>query len=292
MAPAPISLGRDRGRHPFRKATARWRVRPDFLLLGAQKAGTTSLFAALCAHPGVLPGMAKEIHHFDKNLGAGLLAYRRNFPLGVQVAATGAIRRQPIRVGEATPEYLFDPAVPEAVARDLPDARFLVVLRDPVVRAFAHWRMTRSRGREDLSLIGAVLAEPERLDRAAALMVDDRSTAMRRRNEWSYFARGLYAEQLRRWYAHVDPSRVLVLRFDEMIADVDRQMDRVRAHLGLAPFELGSFPAENLGASESLDPMVEAELRERFASPNEELATLVGIDFNEVPEHVAGGSAR
>ena len=94
---------------------------PDFLILGAQRGGTTSLFASLAAHPEVAPPKEREIHFFNLNYWRGSRWYRRKF------------RRRPGEVsGESSPYYLFHPHAPPRVAADLPSAKFVVLLRDPV----------------------------------------------------------------------------------------------------------------------------------------------------------------
>ena len=100
---------------------------PDFLVIGAQRAGSTSLFAQVCAHPGVAAPSHKEIHYFDLQSFRSLRWYRSHFPPAV--TARGRL------TGEASPYYLFHPAVPGRVAATLPDVRLVARVRDPVARA-------------------------------------------------------------------------------------------------------------------------------------------------------------
>src|SRR5688572_14326389 len=113
---------------------------PDFLIVGAMRSGTTSLHKYLQAHPDVFVASGKEVHFFDRRYGRGLDWYRSRFA-GVTTERV---------VGEATPAYMYDENAIARIAHDLPDARLIVVLRNPVDRAYSHYWRNRSRGRENL----------------------------------------------------------------------------------------------------------------------------------------------
>src|SRR5947209_8592328 len=136
----------------YGRATVAVRPLPNFLILGAQKAGTTALYAYLRWHPEITGPSFKEVSFFDRHYARGERWYRAHFPA----------RRRPF-VGEASPSYLFHPLVPERVARLLPDARLVAILRNPVDRAFSHYQHEVSLGREPLSFEEAVAHEEERM---------------------------------------------------------------------------------------------------------------------------------
>ena len=136
----------------FGRATSRWRPLPDFLVLGAQKAGTTALYAYLRWHPGITGPSWKEVSFFDRHWWRGPAWYRGQFPL----------RSGTRLVGEASPSYLFHPLAPERVRALVPDARLVALVRDPVARAYSHYQHEVALGREPLSFEDALAAEPER----------------------------------------------------------------------------------------------------------------------------------
>src|SRR5687768_16419575 len=105
--------------------TAPIRDLPDFVVIGAQKAGTTSLHYYLSEHPGILIGTRKEVHFFDRAYNRGTLWYRSSFPIRGLIDAI---------IGESTPNYIFHPCVPARMASLLPAARLIAVLRNPVER--------------------------------------------------------------------------------------------------------------------------------------------------------------
>ena len=201
-APPPPAQERARGAGErahmrFRTITRNARALPDFLLIGGQRCGSTSLYTTLCGHPQVLAGAHKEPHFFDNNHLRGEHFYRRLFPLRAHLRARRAI------TGEATTHYLSHPAVPGRVAAMLPDVRLIAILRDPVERAYSHYQLAHRNGREPLSFEQALAAEPERLAGEEARLLSDPAYRGEAYGVQSYRTRGLYLEQLERWWASV-----------------------------------------------------------------------------------------
>lgn len=241
---------------------------PDFLILGAQRSGTTSLYHYLRAHPQVRPATGKELQYFTLYYGRGERWYRGHFP-----------RLAPGQVTfEASPYYLFHPSAPQRVAETLPEARFVVLLRDPVERAYSHYRHTRAYGAEPLSFADALAAEERRLAAALRQGPDTREAHAALRNH-SYAARGRYAEQLQRWFAHVPRQRIHVIRSEDLYADPAAVYADLLRFLGLDPFTPAAFGRHTRtgGAGPTgLDPSVRAELADYFAPHNARLAELLG----------------
>src|SRR5215217_8827850 len=118
---------------------------PDFVVIGTQKGGTSYFYSLLTEHPLVRRAAAKELHFFDNKFAEGVGWYRRCFSEGEQVDGHRTI------TGEASPSYLFDPQVPERMARIIPEAKLIALLRNPIDRAYSHYQMEVRRGREERS---------------------------------------------------------------------------------------------------------------------------------------------
>ena len=254
------------------------RALPDFLVIGAQKSGTTALFEYLRTNPAVVSPVAKELHYLDRErTWRQDRRYRLSFPSRERLVAVGGPSGRAL-TGEATPEYLFYADAPPRAAALVPDARLVVLLRDPVERAWSHWRMEVARGWEDLSFEDALLAEEERF--ARALATGDRRSL----NRHSYRVRGLYADQLERWFRWYPRHQVHVERSDDLFGDPGATYDRILGFLRLphhAPEFAVHRPVAGGRAEDSpLAPGTEDELRAWFEAPNARLAELVGIDFN------------
>ncbi len=269
-------------RSAARRGTAPARALPDFLLIGAQKAGTTSLYAYLVAHPDVRAAARKEVHYFDlgftrgAELGEGW--YRSMFPLRARLALEQrATHGGPVLTGEASPYYLFHPMAPQRAAALVPDARLLVLVRDPVERAWSHYRHEVAAGREPLDLAAALDAEPQRLAGAEEDLragVDSEPTRAHRR--FAYVGRGRYAEQLCAWLGHFPRDQVLVLTAEDLFERPEPTWQAAVDFLGLRAVPPPRFQVHNQGAASELDPDVRDRLARTFAGPNAELAQLLG----------------
>lgn len=248
----------------LRGTTARWRSLPDFVIVGAQKAGTTSLYRYLCQHQRIEPAVLKETRHFDLTPDRGASAYRAYFP----------VRRSGRVTGEATPEYLHFPWVPHALRTVAPDTRIIVLLRDPVERAFSHYRHSVARGEEHLDFEAALEAEPARLGSGPGR---PNSPEALRYSRYSYATRGRYAQQLRRWYAAFPEDQVLVLMFDRLSDDPQAVVDDTTRFLGLPTFRLRDTARHNASAPQSMPRALRHQLREFFEPHDRELTGLLGV---------------
>jgi hypothetical protein len=262
-----------------RQSTAGRRVLPDFVIIGAQKAGTTSLFSYLGAHPHVLRSMRKEVHFFDLNYHRGERWYRAMFPTRSALAAHGSAGGRAL-TGEASPYYLFHPLASERAAGLVPGARLIVVLRDPVERAWSHYRHEVRAGRETLDFAAALDAEEERLAAAEQAVLSGGPAALcEAHRTQSYVSRGMYATQLRRWLSHFPRESLLVIDADELFGAPDRAWARTVDFLGLDSTFVPAFDRHNAGTDGVLDDTLRARLVERFTAPNRELTQLLGMPF-------------
>lgn len=267
-----------------RRASAPLRALPDFVIVGAQKAGTSSLYHYLTLHPRVEGASTKEVHFFDTHFDKGLAWYRSHFPVRASLTARRRGRER-LLTGEASPYYLYHPHVAARIARHLPEARLLVLLRDPVDRALSHYWYMVQLGREPLPLDEAFAREAERLDAEKARLAADPGYRSVPHSRFSYRDRGLYAEQLGVYLRHVDRRQLRVLSSERMFADPQAVFDEACAHLNLAPHPLPTTRRVNAGtarpaASEAseAEARLRGALRDYYRPHNERLWTLLGVD--------------
>jgi hypothetical protein len=256
------------GYRAYGSATAGLRPLPDFLILGAQKAGTTALYAYLRWHPQITGPSFKEVSFFDRHYVKGERWYRAHMP----------VRRRSL-VGEASPSYLFHPLAPERVAGMLPGARLIALLRNPVDRAFSHYQHEVALGREPLSFEDAVDREDERMQGELERMLRDPSYFSLAWWNYTYVARGRYAEQLERWFAAFPREQLLVLFTEELSADTAATYRRVLDFLGVTARDLESYPRIFDRDYADMNPGTRARLDKEFEDPNRRLASLLGRDL-------------
>jgi Sulfotransferase domain len=248
------------------RLTARWRGLPDFLVIGAQKAGTTALYAYLRWHPTILGPFWKEVSFFDRHWTKGEAWYRGQLPLHGE----GKL------VGEASPSYVFHPLAPARVHSLVPDVRLVVLLREPGDRAYSHYQHEVALGREPLSFEDALEAEDERLRGEVERLSADPRAFSRAWWDHTYASRGLYADQLERWLALFPREQLLALTTEELGARPEETYASVLAFLGAPPHSLDEYPRV---FDRDYPPMREetrAALTERFAEPNRRLERLLG----------------
>jgi hypothetical protein len=262
----------------YGRATSRIRPLPDFLVIGAQKCGTTALYAYLRWHPHVTGPAWKEVSFFDRHYGRGESWYRGQFPSRPWLWLRGGRSGQRPLVGEASPSYVLHPYAPQRVRALLPDVRLVVLLRDPVDRAFSHYHHEVALGREPLSFEEALDREDERT--AAELdRLGDTSYFSQPWWDFTYAARGRYAEQLRRWLEVFPRDRLLVLASEQLRLEPARAYADVLAFIGADPFELAEYPPIFEREYAPMHPDTRARLERYFAPHNDDLYALLGEDL-------------
>ncbi|MGH9079747.1 MAG: sulfotransferase family protein [Acidimicrobiales bacterium] len=264
-----------------RRLTADLRPLPDFIILGTQRGGTTSLYRWLASHPDVRPALKKEVHYFDGHYGHGIRWYRAHFP----------IRRRGSITGESCPYLLIHPLAPARVANDLPhSAKFVVLLREPVERAISHYWLWRQRGQwETEPLERAIALEPERLAKQYERV--ERGERSVEHIAFSYVSRGEYAPQLRRWFDAVGRDRILVLESEKLYTDPGAT-GKVLDWLGLSN-DVRPFPVANQAPRlHEVSPELVERLRTHFAPHNEELFELLGYQLWTDQEPTVGSTSQ
>ena len=240
--PAVKQLGR-RATRVFGHSTAGLRMMPSFIMAGAQRAGTTAIHRALLAHPAIVPpAFHKGVNYFDLAYYRSPSWYRGHFPIrAVAERRTAGVDGGP-RTFESSGYYMFHPCAAERLARDLPDMKLIVSLRDPVERAFSQYRREVTGGFETAETFELALElEPERLAGEADKMRADPRYASHSHRHHSYVAKGEYVEQVRRLFDLFGRDQVLVLDSETFAAEPQRTYDQILAFTGLPPFQPPAF---------------------------------------------------
>jgi hypothetical protein len=214
---------------------------PEFFLIGAPKAGTSALHAALAQHPGMFLSPVKEPKYYlcgdspppaykgpgDKHSNREWIWQRERYLALFDDAPTGMVR------GESTPFYLYNRDARRRIAADRPDAKLIAVLRDPVDRAYSNWMHLRMDGLEPRDdIVEAIRREPDRVDAGWAPF-------------WHYQRLGMYGRQLADLFDHFPREQVLLLRYKELVQEPDRTLDRVCTFLGVSTPTSAEVPRDN-----------------------------------------------
>ena len=274
-APEPVRRAGRRAYLRVGTATAPLRLQPDFIMIGAQRCGTTSLFRALMAHPQIVrPAFHKGINFFDLNYYRGLTWYRGHFPVArIAQAATGRYGG-PVTF-EASGYYMYHPFAMERLASDLPGVKLVVMLRDPVERAFSAYKHEYARGFEWESFETALELEDERLIGEIDRMRADPAYESFTHRHHSYTRRGHYADQLERIFGLFPRAQVHVMDSEAFFARPEQEYRTLTDFLGLRPFEPASFGQHNARPGAAMAEGTQRMLEEHFALHNKRLAELL-----------------
>lgn len=257
--------------------TAPLRLKPSYLIVGAQRCGTTSLHRAVAKHPDVAPPLLRKgLHFFDTQYPKGFAWYRGHFPL----AAPARLRRlhrgtQPM-TGESSPYYMFHPLAPDRIVAHLPEVKLIVMVRDPVERAWSAYTHERARGFETDDFPTALSLEAERLQGEVERLRADPAYVSHAHRHQAYVARGQYVEQLEVLQRLVGPSRLLVLDSQRFFSSPATEYASVLRFLGLRPWTLATFERANARPRPEMTPAVRGLLRAHFQPYDESLQAFLG----------------
>jgi len=263
----------------FRRSTASLRMLPDFLVIGAQKCGTTSLYAYLTQHPSVSPAFEKEVRYFNDHYENGENWYKAHFPTNYYKYLM--TRRDAARfvTGEGEPSYLPNPIVPQRAFELMPSVKLIVMLRNPVDRAYSHYQHRFSRGRETRTFEEVVETDKEILKDG----FDGLPTGDYRRLghlHYSYLPRGFYADQIETWMEVFPKEQFLIIRAEDFFSDTQSIFDEVLAFLGLPKHRLERNERHNVGKYDrSMSATTRQDLADYFYQHNQRLSEYLGRDF-------------
>ena len=251
---------------------------PDYVIIGAMRCGTSRFYGLLTQHPLIERAAAKELHFFDRpeRFEKGTEWYRKCFPPPEWRNGHNTI------TGEATPMYLFHPGVPERMAQAVPDAKLIVLLRNPVDRAYSQYHKSVRNGRESRSFQETV---EEELDSLASAEPSDRGRSRDDSDGSAYtqLSRGIYVDQLARWRQFFDEEQMLVLKSEDFFKHQADTLKQVQEFLGL-PYREIEIPSRKTSRQstyeyEPMDPVLRRRLEAFFEPHNRRLYDYLGRDF-------------
>lgn len=256
----------------YGQATRQSRVLPTFLIVGGQRCGTTTLYKTLMQHPGVLgANLRKGVHYFDLHYDKPLSWYRGHFPTQKRVDEASSALGYDVVVGESSPYYLWHPLSLERIDNDLHDARVLILLRDPVERAYSAYTHEMARGFENASFAEALELEPHRLQGESERISQGVVTRSKSHQHHAYVQRGEYVDQLERAEKVLGRDRILVLDSQDFWSAPEEQWPEVTEFLGL-PSAGVKFERHNARARSPMPDEVRERLDHHYLPFDERLA--------------------
>lgn len=260
-------------------ATSRFRSPPDFLIIGAKRGGTTSLWECLAEHPGVLPLFptpnAKGTYFLADEFGRGVPWWLSHFPTDLTRArAQRRLGYRPV-AGDGSPYYLYHPLAPKRAAELAPSVVAIALLRNPIERTYSHWK-ERSRHTEELSFEDALAAEPGRTEGEAERVAADPTYVSFAHRHQSYLDQSRYAPMLRRWIDALGRDRLVVATAESFYADPNAFSNVVFEALGLPPHRVLNTEPRNAAPSSGMNPETRGMIAAELADDMAEVESLLG----------------
>jgi hypothetical protein len=246
--------------------------KPDFLIIGAQKAGTSSLFHYLSQHPDIDLPSEKELHFFDIQYENGIEWYSNLFP------KKRFLSRK--ITGEASPYYLFHPLAAERVHAHYSNIKLIVLLRNPIDRAYSHFQMERNRGIEpEPHFIRAVELENERIANEEKQIKCGKINSSDNFRNYSYVRRGLYGKQIALWLQYFLPRQILFIKSEDFFSNTNIHLERIQNFLGVSYVPLTDTRIINANIYPSLTDSERQKMEGYFREDGQLLRQLIGDQF-------------
>lgn len=210
-------------------------------------------------HPQILGTNRKEIHFFDKKYVKGIEWYKQQFP-------SKPVGSRLLLIGEATPSYIFDPKVPNRINNHLPNVKLIILLRNPVDRAYSQYHMQLRSKKHELF--------PNGLNKDALTFED-----VLDKNIGDYLSRGIYAEQLERWVKLFPRRQLLILQSERFFTNPEETLKKVFDFLGLPRHELEHYEQYRKGEYDEMNPKTREKLLAFFKSHNQRVYQLLEENF-------------
>ena len=259
----------------YGRLTSKKRMLPEFLIIGSQRAGTTSLYNYLSGHPSVLRAVVKEVHFFDNSFNKGLDWYRGNFPL---LTSTKGERRT--ITGEATPYYIFHPHAARRIAGIFPSIKIIVLLRNPVDRAYSHYQHEVGLGVENLSFEEAIAQEDTRLEGEVNKLITDENYRSFNHQHFTYLSRGKYVDQLKHWNTFFPEVQIHIIKSEDLFQSRQETFSQVLDFLDLPDWKLPKSRIHNQLQYQGINSSTRERLCAYFEPYNQTLYDYLGRDFD------------
>ena len=266
---------------------------PDFMIIGAEKCGTTSLYHYLRQHPDVLSPIEKEIDFFDMEYENGIDWYLAHFPSVTQsrssqpksgssnlFASTDSANKRQWLTGETSANYLYSDVAPKRVFQHFPHLKLAVVLRNPIDRTVSRYNMMVRNGAEKRSLNAAVTKEIDIIQSAIAQSDDEQSIPWPVLNRCRHVGNSLYYYHLKRWLDCFTAKQLLVLRSEDLFSTPKQTLAHLYQSFGLKPYAEESYPKHNSGQYTPIDDNTRQILSAFFTPHTHKLETLLGRSFD------------
>ena len=259
----------------FRYFTSSIRILPSFIIVGAVRCGTTSLYYNICEHSSVLPASYDEIGYFDSNYELGINWYKSMFPTKFQKEKI-ELKTGICITGEDTPFYFWDKKAIKRIKQDIPKVKIIILMRNPIDRAYSNYHLGVRLGAESLTFEESIKKEMEHLMKNNELENDNIEKFLQPR---SYIAKGLYYQQIKNWFNEFSKEQILVLSTENLAMKPHQTLKQIFNFLGLPNEQIQNIQNRKVGNYQKMDKDTRDLLKKIFQPHNEKLFKILGSKF-------------
>ena len=256
--------------------TGPFRVLPDFIIIGSMKCGTTSLYYDMCEHPCASAAARDEIGFFDSNFHLGLNWYRSMFPTKGQIEDIK--HKEGVAItGEDTPFYFWNPIAAKRIQKILPNIKLIIILRNPIDRAYSEYQDLVSR--ESNSPSFETFIENEINTRKKGIIITEENFEIFNQND-SYLLKGIYVDQLKIWTKLFPKEQIFTLSTESLNSEPTASMESVFQYLNLPDYKIKNTQHQKQKKYTPMDSQTRKLLIEFFKPHNERLFKFIGKKFD------------
>jgi hypothetical protein len=259
----------------FKYFTSSIRILPSFIIVGAVRCGTTSLYYNICEHSCVLPASYDEIGFFDSNYELGINWYKSMFPTKFKMKKIESKTGICI-TGEDTPFYFWDKKAIERIKKDIPKIKLIVLLRNPIDRAYSNYHLGVRLGSESLSFEDSIKKEIELLEKNNDFESDKIEKFLRPR---SYIAKGLYYQQIKNWFDIFSKDQILILNTENLSVNPHQTLKQIFNFLNLPNEKIQNIQNRKVGNYQKMNENTREYLKKLFQPHNKKLFKILGREF-------------
>jgi len=259
----------------FKYITSPFRSLPDFIIIGAVRCGTTSLYYDICEHSCVLPASYDEIGFFDSNYELGINWYKSMFPTKNKMKKIKSKTGMCI-TGEDTPFYFWDKIAIKRIKKELPKVKLIVLLRNPIDRAYSNYQLGVRSGSESLSFEDSIKKEINILEKNDEIENDEIEKFLRPR---SYFAKGLYHNQIKNWFNIFSKDQIIILSTENLAKNPHKTLEEIFTFLDLPNEKIENLQHKKVEKYQEMNQDTRQILKKLFKSHNEKLFKFIEKNF-------------
>lgn len=260
----------------FRRYTASYRLLPNFLIVGTQKGGTTSLYHYLTQHDNIDKSPIKEINYFNLLNSQHINEYKHYFPLRINT-----LFNSKLICGEATPDYIIYPQIPKLIKETIPNVKIIMLLRNPVDRLFSHYSHNLMMNREWLTLNEAIDFEDKRIGKNKINIFTNKNDMIKNYSNYSYINKGLYYEQISYFKECFEDDKLLILQSEKLFKNPLEITNLCLQFLNLSKLDkIEAEPQNTRKVKIDIDKKLYQRLKEFYNPHNEKLYKMINQRFD------------